>query len=193
MRRCSCTAATCVTCFTTAAWSPTVPRARLASSTAMAGPSSSTTWGQTVPCSRRPPSRRRPVSDRGCRPPSIRARPTGAAPTRTCASNAGAPAHAAPRGERAAVSGGAPSDLEDLEQSRLGLGLDPRDHLDVILQARAAQLLGEQLVDLEDAGAVGHRDLHPHRTVLAGDDLDVLDRVGRDRVDVVLAGLVRDP
>ena len=38
-----------------------------------------------------------------------------------------------------------------LEQPLLVLGVDPRDHLDVRLQAGAAQLRGQQLVHLEDA------------------------------------------
>ena len=39
------------------------------------------------------------------------------------------------------------------------LGLHPRDDLDVLGQRRAAQLLAEPLVDLEDSRAVGHLDL----------------------------------
>lgn len=48
------------------------------------------------------------------------------------------------------------------------LGLDASDDLDVLLQARAAQLLGQELVNLEDAGAVGHGDLDSDGTVAAG-------------------------
>ena len=55
--------------------------------------------------------------------------------------------------------------LEHRDQPLLVLGVDPGDHLDVLLQPGAAQLLGQQLVDLEDAGAVGHLDLHPDRAV----------------------------
>ena len=69
------------------------------------------------------------------------------------------------------------------------LGVDPGDHLDVLLEAGAAQLGGEQLVHLEDAGAVGHRDLDPDRVVAPGNDLDLLDRVSRQRVDVLMARL----
>ena len=78
-------------------------------------------------------------------------------------------------------------------QALLVLGLDPGDHLDVLLEPRAAELGRQQLVDLEDPGAVGHRDLDPHGAVAAGRDLDLLDRVGRQRVDVLVAGLERDP
>ena len=63
------------------------------------------------------------------------------------------------------------SDPEHRDQALLVLGVDPGDDLDVLLQARAAQLLGEQLVDLEDAGAVGHLDLDAHRLLAAGEIL----------------------
>ena len=43
------------------------------------------------------------------------------------------------------------------------LGLDLGDDLDVLLDAGAAQLGGEQLVDLEQPGRVVHLDLDPHR------------------------------
>ena len=71
-----------------------------------------------------------------------------------------------------------------LEQALLVLGLDPGDDLDVLLEPRAAQLGGEQLVDLEDAGGVVHVDLDADRARLALDDADLVDRRRRQRVDV---------
>ena len=48
------------------------------------------------------------------------------------------------------------------QQPLLGLALDRRDHLDVALERRAAELGGQQVVDLEDAGGVVHLDLDPN-------------------------------
>src|SRR5437870_3515563 len=77
-------------------------------------------------------------------------------------------------------------------ESLLVLGIDARDHLEVLLEQRSPQLRAKALVDLEDARRVRHRDLDPHGLVAAGRDRDVLDRVGRQRVDVGMAGLERD-
>ncbi len=68
-----------------------------------------------------------------------------------------------------------------------------RDHLDVLLQPRAAQLGGQQLVDLEDAGRVVHGDLDRHGALLARLDLHPVDGGGRQRVDVRPAVLERHP
>ena len=72
------------------------------------------------------------------------------------------------------------------------LALDAGDDLDVLGQRRAAQLLAEALVDLEDAGAVGHLDLDAHGLVVARLDAHLVDRVGGDRVDVQPPGLELD-
>jgi hypothetical protein len=72
------------------------------------------------------------------------------------------------------------------------LALDPGDDLDVLGQRRAAQLLAEPFVDLEDARAVGHLDLDAHRLVVAGLDAHLVDGVGGDRVDVQAPGLELD-
>src|SRR5579884_1279418 len=84
------------------------------------------------------------------------------------------------------------SDAEHLDQPLLLLGVDPRHHLEMLLESRAAQFFGQQLIDLVDAGAVRHRDLDPHGPLLARGEIDLVDRVGRQRVDVVTAGLERD-
>src|SRR4051795_6169813 len=77
-------------------------------------------------------------------------------------------------------------DPEDRNEALLGLGLDARDDLHVLLEARAAELGGEQLVDLEDPRRIRHRDLHPHGLVAPGGDLHVLDGIGGQRVDVLM-------
>src|SRR4051794_13733537 len=46
------------------------------------------------------------------------------------------------------------SDPEDRHQALLVLRLDAGHHLQVLLEARAAQLGGQQLIDLEDARGV---------------------------------------
>src|SRR3954447_22193380 len=76
------------------------------------------------------------------------------------------------------------SDAVDGQQSLLVLCRDLRDDLNVILEPRAAQLAGQQLVDLEDAGRVVHLDLDPDRALLALEDPDLVDRGRRERVDV---------
>ena len=58
------------------------------------------------------------------------------------------------------------------------LGLDLGNDLHVLLDARAAQLGREQLVDLEEAGGVVHRDLHLHGLLVAGLDGHVVDGRG---------------
>ena len=98
-----------------------------------------------------------------------------------------------PAGLRAQRLRGSSSHLdpEHRDQALLVLGVDARDDLDVLLEAGAAELGRQQLVDLEDAGAVGHLDLDADGLLAARGDLDLLDRVGRQRVDVLVAGLER--
>src|SRR5215210_4207472 len=81
---------------------------------------------------------------------------------------------------------------EAREQALLGLALDLGDDLDVALQRGAAQLRGEQVVDLEDAGGVVHLDLHLHRALVSGLDPHLVDRRRREGMDAVSATLHRD-
>src|SRR5207247_3260913 len=78
------------------------------------------------------------------------------------------------------------------DEALLLLGVDVRDHLDVRLEARAAQLRLEQAVDLVDAGRVVHPDLDHDRPLLAVRDRDLLDCSRRERMDADLAALERD-
>src|SRR5215217_9633922 len=87
---------------------------------------------------------------------------------------------------------GLTSDLVDGQEALLVLRVDAREHLDVVLEARAAQLRAEQVVDLEDACRVVHVHLDPDRALLARDDPDLVDRSGRERVDVGQVRLQRD-
>src|SRR3954453_2182004 len=77
-----------------------------------------------------------------------------------------------------------PLDAIHPQQPLLVLGLDARHDLDVLLEARAAELAAQQRVDLEDPGRVVHLDLDPDRPRLALHDADLVDRGGRQRVDV---------
>src|SRR5205085_11285142 len=80
------------------------------------------------------------------------------------------------RRESAASASGSPSQPEQRHKPLLVLGLDLGHHLRGVLEARAAELRGQQLVDLEDAGRVVHVDLDAHRLVLAGVDAHLVDR-----------------
>jgi hypothetical protein len=62
---------------------------------------------------------------------------------------------------------------------------------EMLLERRAAQPRGQQLVDLEDPRRVVHGDLDPHGPLLAGLDLDLVDRRCGQRVDVGPARLER--
>ena len=67
-------------------------------------------------------------------------------------------------------------DPEHGHEPLLVLGLDLGDHLHVLLDPGAAELRREQLVDLEQAGRVVHRDPHLNRLLGAGLDRDGVDR-----------------
>ena len=71
------------------------------------------------------------------------------------------PARAAAR--RARASSPSSRAAGTRQQALLGLALDRRDHLDVALERRAAELGRQQVVDLEDPRRVVHRDLEPDR------------------------------
>src|SRR3954453_8168066 len=81
---------------------------------------------------------------------------------------------------------------EAAEQAFLGLAFDLGDDFDAALQRGAADLGGEEVVDLEDAGGVVELDLDPDRALLAALDPDLVDRGGGDRVDSLVAFLERD-
>src|SRR5207244_3217176 len=66
-------------------------------------------------------------------------------------------------------------DREDGHEPLLVLGVDAGDHLDVLLQAGAPQLRGEQLVDLEQARGVVHRDLDAHGALDPRTEDDLVD------------------
>src|SRR3954454_2659510 len=85
------------------------------------------------------------------------------------------------------------SNLINAQETLFVFGVDAGDELDVRLEPRAPQFGREQLVDLEDAGGVVHGHLDAHRALLAGDDPDLVDRGGGERVDVGQAGLVDVP
>src|SRR5205814_6484655 len=67
-------------------------------------------------------------------------------------------------------------DPEHRNEPLLVLGVDAGDDLDVRLDRRATQLGGQELVDLEDARAVGHGDLDAHRLLAPGRDAHLVDR-----------------
>ena len=69
-------------------------------------------------------------------------------------------------------------DPEHGHEALLVLGLDLGDDLHVLLDSRAAELRGEQLVDLEQPRRVVHRDPDLDRLLVAGLDRHVVDRRG---------------
>src|SRR3954454_16207147 len=114
-----------------------------------------------------------------CAAGAVRASATSAQPRGT---NRGILRRACPR-----------SDLVNAQETLFVLGVDPGDEFDVRLEAGAPQFRREQLVDLEHPRGVVHGHLDADGALLAGDDPDLVDRGGGERVDVGQARLVDDP